>query len=127
MGLDSYLFKRDKRNGKEEVEEIMYWRKANAVHKYFAEKIADKPDTNVEEIHVNKAILEELVDLCKQVLEDPSKAPELLPTGSGLFFGDTTFGDNYFYKLEMTVDGLEPIIKDYVEDIDVEYFYYCWW
>ena len=32
MGLDMYLFKRNKKTN-EEVQEIMYWRKANQIRK----------------------------------------------------------------------------------------------
>ena len=38
MGLDMYLFKRNKKTN-EEVQEIMYWRKANQIRRWFENEL----------------------------------------------------------------------------------------
>jgi hypothetical protein len=49
------------------TEEIAYWRKANAIHNWFVQKCQDGVD-ECQRTHVTKLQLQELVDLCKQVL-----------------------------------------------------------
>jgi hypothetical protein len=60
---------------------------------------------------VDREKLEELLDLCKQVLADHSKADELLSTQSGFFFGSTEYGEWYFQDLEDTVSILENCLS----------------
>ena len=68
MGLDMYLIKR-KNGDKKLSEEIMYWRKANHIHKWFVDKCNDGEMENCEYIKVNKENLEELKDTCEELLE----------------------------------------------------------
>jgi hypothetical protein len=56
---------------------------------------------------VSRETLTELLDLCKQVLADHSKAEELLPNQEGFFFGSTNYDELYFSDLEDTVAILE--------------------
>ena len=93
----------------EVVEEVMYWRKANQIHKWFVDNIQNGVD-DCGNYAVSLEKLQELVDLCKQVLENPEKASELLPTQSGFFFGGIEYDEYYFEDLEKTIKGLEEII-----------------
>lgn len=90
---------------------VAYWRKANAIHQWFVENCQDGVD-ECQETWVSREQLQELIDICKQVLEDPKKAEELLPTRSGFFFGGTDYDDWYKQDLEYTVERLEKILKD---------------
>jgi hypothetical protein len=56
-------------------------------------------------------ILEELRNTCKTVLEDRTKAVELLPTQSGFFFGSTEYDEYYFDDLKDTIKIIEPAIE----------------
>jgi hypothetical protein len=82
------------------------WRKANAIHAYFVENCQGGED-DCRESYVDRDKLVELLDLCKQVLADHSKADELLSTQSGFFFGSTEYGEWYFQDLEDTVSVIE--------------------
>ena len=90
--------------------QVAYWRKANAVHKWFVDNCADGVD-ECQEIDVPIEKLEHLVAICSEVLSDHDKAPKLLPTADGFFFGDTEYDDWYFSDLEATVKMLDPIIE----------------
>lgn len=94
---------------KETYYEIAYWRKANAIHKYFVDKCADGVD-ECQRIDVNLKDIEELVDLCAQVLNDHTLAPELLPTYDGFFFGSTDYDDYYFDRVKYTHDVCSKIV-----------------
>lgn len=88
--------------------EVAYWRKANAIHKWFVENCADGVD-ECQEISVSPEQLETLIALCSEVLADHSRAAELLPTEDGFFFGSTEYDEWYFEDLEQTVKMLDPI------------------
>ncbi len=88
---------------------VAYWRKANAVHKWFVDTRADGED-NCQPIWVCSEHLEELLELCNQVLADNSKADELLPTEGGFFFGPTEYDDWYFQGIEYTQRRLTELI-----------------
>lgn len=90
--------------------QVGYWRKANAIHKWFCDNCADGED-NCERMWVSPANLEKLIMICSEVLSDHSRAEELLPTTDGFFFGDTSYDEWYFRDLEKTVRTLEPIRK----------------
>ena len=88
---------------------VAYWRKANAIHKWFVDTRADGVD-ECQPIWVNYEHLEELLDLCNQVLADHSKAEEMLPTEGGFFFGGTEYDEYYFQDLEYTQRRLGELI-----------------
>ena len=61
MGLDMYLSRRLKDNTEHEV---MYWRKANAIHKWFVDNVQGGED-DCREYPVSNDQLIELRDTCK--------------------------------------------------------------
>ena len=98
--------------GAQEVKfRIAYWRKANAIHDWFVQNVQDGVD-ECQEAWVSREQLQELLDLCKQVLADKRSAKELLPTTSGFFFGSTEYGEWYFEDINYTVERLEKILSD---------------
>jgi len=62
MGLDMYLSKVKK-------EEIGYWRKANAVHRWFEKNCSEEGIENCEPVYVSKEDLIHLRDDCQKVLD----------------------------------------------------------
>jgi len=123
MGLDMYLMKRVRVNKDEDSvdTELVYWRKANAIHNFFT-SIKDQHES-CESIEVTKDMLGMLLDRCNMVLEDKSRADELLPTTSGFFFGSTEYDEWYFKKLEDTIRDITPILSDGdIKDGDLYYF-----
>ena len=94
-----------------------YWRKSNQIHNWFVETIGNGID-ECQKMFVARQSLEELKDLCNQVLADHSLADELLPTGAGFFFGSTNYDEWYFKDLEHTVEIIDRCLAskfDYFE------------
>lgn len=90
--------------------EAGYWRKANMIHDWFVKNVQDGED-ECRPHYVGREQLEELRDLCKQVLENREKASELLPTASGFFFGSTDYDEYYFQDLEQTVEIIDAALE----------------
>jgi len=132
------------------IEEVGYWRKANAIHNWFIENCADGVD-NGRDVYVDKSQLEVLLELVTEVLDkvvlkkgmiengqrltggewEPileeglyidniDVARELLPTTSGFFFGSTNYDQWYHMDLELT----KEILEDALSDDDYGSFYY---
>jgi hypothetical protein len=98
--------------GAEEVKfRVAYWRKANAIHEWFVQNVQDGVD-ECQEAWVSREQLQELIDVCKTVIAEMSKAEELLPTRSGFFFGGTDYDEWYKGDLQYTADRLEKILAD---------------
>jgi hypothetical protein len=152
MGLDSYLYKKNyvrqgewvkpefrtevevktggeiDKNIKPEriryiVEEVAYWRKANQIHNWFVKNVQGGID-NCQNSYVSRDNLEELLDVCNQVIADNSLAVTLLPTGSGFFFGSTEYDEWYFKDISNTIVYLTEILEDESAD---EFEYYASW
>lgn len=100
------------------VEDIGYWRKANAIHRWFVENVQDGQD-NCEQAFVSTSQLAALLDLVNAVLKDHSLAPKLLPTQEGFFFGSTEYDEYYFKDLEATRTIIENALKE--KDADIRY------
>jgi len=49
------------------TEEVIYWRKANAIHKWFVDHVMDEEDQSGE-WPVSKEKLKDLLELCKEVI-----------------------------------------------------------
>ena len=121
---------------------VIQWRKANAIHKWFVDNVqGGKDDCGTYEVEISQ--LARLHDACKevlestrlvesgtyeefdlktrqivqkplQVLEDDSKARELLPTQSGFFFGGTEYDQWYWMDLVMTKEKLDKLMENLV-------------
>lgn len=89
---------------------VGYWRKANQIHKWFVDKVQGGVD-ECQESYVSREQLNELLQDCKNVLESPALAPEILPTSEGFFFGDQEYGEYYFEDINHTVQILEKVLK----------------
>lgn len=139
MGLDQYLTKRNyvknwgftpdeqtykitiERNGDRTtinptrinyiLEEVGYWRKANHIHKWFVDNVQEGED-DCGEYYVSDEQLEELLSVCKQVVENPKLGEELLPTQSGFFFGGTEYDEYYLQTIQQTIDIIEPLVDE---------------
>lgn len=83
---------------------VGYWRKANAIHKWFVD-LSNEED-KCQKIYINGSQILSLLDTCKQILADHSKAKDLLPTQSGFFFGSVEYDEWYYEDLEKTVKML---------------------
>jgi hypothetical protein len=104
------------------IEEVGYWRKQNQIHQWFVENVQNGED-NCAEYCVSKGQLEDLLEICKKILNDNSLAEELLPTASGFFFGGTEYDEWYFDGIENTIEILEGVLSDTTAD----YYYSSSW
>ena len=92
-------------------EEVMYWRKANAIHKWFVDNVQDgNDDCGVYEVTLDQ--LQELRHLCIEVLHDRTKADELLPCIEGFFYGGTEYDEYYFEDLENTAKVINKLVLE---------------
>lgn len=131
------------------TEEVAYWRKANAIHRWFVEHVQGEVDncgtyyvpreTLAELLHTVERVLEastlqpgqvtvgyqfeegqkKAVTKQGQVIQDDTVARELLPTQEGFFFGSTEYDESYLEDLRYTRDVLRQALKD--EWADFEY------
>ena len=119
MGLDMYLYGAKASYNMHSYNigsvktliEVGYWRKANQIHKWFVDNVQGGND-NCGYYYVSTKSMKELLDLCKEVKENPSKAPELLPTQDGFFFGGTEYDEWYFKDIDYTIDELTRLLDE---------------
>lgn len=105
---------------KEVTAEAAYWRKANAIHKWFVDNVQDGVD-DCGNYEVSREQLQELIDLIEKVLADRGTAKDALPTASGFFFGNTDYDDWYYEDLTSTRDMLKDCLDDKWKGWDFEY------
>jgi len=137
MGLDQFIYaktsdwrnyfkdflKGTKYEGKRLQEmnfEGAYFRKNNAIHKYFVDNIQDGED-DCEEYYITKKDLKDLLKIISGVLSKNLKPEENLPNQSGFFYGSIEYGEHYFDNLKDAKNQIEDILKKYDDDFD---FYY---
>lgn len=103
-------------------EQVGYWRKANAIHNWFVRNVQDGDDDCRYHSEVTKEDLEELRDLCHEVLCDHDLAEELLPTQGGFFFGSTKYDEWYHRDLRQTIDIVDRVLA--TTDFETQMVYY---
>ena len=114
--------------------DVAYWRKANHIHEWFVNKVQNGVDDCQYHKEVTRKILVELLDACnkildscdvvngKNILTDTSVAEKLLPTVSGLFFGNTKYDECYIASIEDTVDQIITVLE--TTNFETEMIYY---
>jgi hypothetical protein len=96
---------------------VAYWRKANAIHRWFVNNVQDGED-NCQKAYVSREQMEELVRTCKEVISYKDRGDELkviqahLPPQEGFFFGSTVIDECYWEDLENTITSIEKILKN---------------
>jgi hypothetical protein len=93
------------------TEEVMYWRKANHIHKWFVDNIQDGND-DCGQYYVWPEKMRELLVICDRVIDNPELGPELLPTQRGFFFGDTQYDEYYMEDVKNTAEVLRRLIDE---------------
>ena len=134
MGLDMYLTYQY--NTTEPIErEIMYWRKQNAIHKWFVMNVQNGEDQCVRHV-VTEDDIGRLLHACRVVVaariseNSDAIAAYFLPTGSGFFFGNTEYDEWYYDGLMNTIIRLEAFLTEMNEtgawkEITIHY-QSCW-
>jgi hypothetical protein len=88
------------------IEQVGYWRKVNAIHKWFVDNVQKGVD-DCDEYEVSYEKLLELKALCKKALE--TKDPSILPPQDGFFFGGTDINEWYWGGLQETINIIDSL------------------
>lgn len=104
---------------------VAYWRKANAVHKWFCD--LDGGRDECQNIYVTRENLVSLRDLCASIIEQPAMASSALPTQPGFFFGSYDYDEWYMEDMKNTVSQLDKILSDVPEDSWSDFIYRASW
>jgi len=88
---------------------IACWRKANQIHKYVIDNFGNGVD-NQKSIYLADEHLKQILDVVKEVGNDPVKAEKLLPPTEGFFFGSQEIDRCYWQDLAYTKDVLEKTL-----------------
>lgn len=138
MGLDMHLYKRhyinsgDVQIGAQDArltedgtidptkvryvtEEIMYWRKFNALHNWFVKHVQDGVD-DCRFSRVSTKCLTDLLTLLKRVCQygrhgDLQKVQDIFPTARGFFFGSMDYDEWYWRDVHETIAFLEKELE----------------
>lgn len=112
------------------VEEVGYWRKFNALHRWFVENVQNDVD-DCGEYYIDTNQLKFLRDLLVEVLnkrgeliENVPSAQKLLPTRDGFFFGGVDYDDWYYKSIEKSIEILNDALNC---DSDCSYYYSSSW
>lgn len=89
--------------------ELMYWRKANAIHNWFVKHVQDGFD-DCKPYPVSREQLAELKAVCEKVLGWRELATDLIPPAKGFFFGNTEIDDYYWSQLSCTAEAVTRIL-----------------
>ena len=126
MGLDISVIKihvdqEDQNKTEEEIydtklgEEILYYRKVNFLIPFFEDSVLyEEMGFILSSVHKDK--IKNLIDSCEMVLKNRKKAPEILPTEGGFFFGSTEYDDYYFKCVQEVLSNFKELLKDFEED-----------
>ena len=107
---------------------VAYWRKANAIHKWFCD--LDGGRDECQRIPVNVEQLRQLRYLCDSVLLQPAIAQDVLPPQSGFFFGSNEIDEWYMDDMKHTITQIDNALKDIPIDAspwDYSFIYQASW
>jgi len=101
------------------IQDVAYWRKANAIHQWFVTHCQHGVDdcrevfVPIEQVRALVKTCAEIVGLAtRQCVDWPTVAAQQLPVQSGCFFGPTAYDDVYLDTLRATVEQLTPFLDD---------------
>jgi hypothetical protein len=89
---------------------VGYWRKANAIHKWFVDNVQEGED-NCHPYPVSRERLQELRDTCERVLAFRGLATAQLPPAQGFFFGNDEVDEWYYRDLEETIKIIDACLS----------------
>ena len=102
------------------VEEVMYWRKFNALHKWFVDNVQEGVD-DCKESFVDESDLKMLLETLTYVLENKDSAETILPPAQGFFFGSDDIDEYDWEEVKSTIIQLKDLLE---EDNKGASFYY---
>ncbi len=106
------------------IEEIVYWRKFNALHTFIVNNFAGGVD-ECQKIFLYDEQLKKIHDTLKTILDDTSLASQLMPPSQGFFFGTYEIDEWYWKDVENAYKVFSEILSDGEETR--EYYYQASW
>jgi hypothetical protein len=100
---------------------VIYWRKANAIHNWFVKNV-QAGVVDCGSYDVSSSDIKNLLNVINVILDEDSKQKqekliiELLPPTSGFFFGSTAIDEYYFEDLKDTKETFEKLLEVYGAD-----------
>lgn len=125
-------------------EEVCYWCKFNALHKYINDNFNDHDNDNCVRIDLEIEDIEKILEIAKEIkkkvkliddeIDKPEICEKLLPTEDGFFFGSTKYDDYYMENIDKTIEQLERVIEEHEKLLemvecrwDISYYYEAWY
>jgi hypothetical protein len=102
------------------MEQVMEWRKFNALHKWFVDNVQEGVD-DCKECFVDESDLKMLLETLTYVYENKDTAETILPTAQGFFFGSDDIDKYYWEEVKSTIIQLKDLLE---EDNKSASFYY---
>ena len=102
------------------MEQVMEWRKFNALHKWFVDNVQEGID-DCKECFVDESDLKMLLETLTYVYENKDSAETILPTAQGFFFGSDDIDEYYWEEVKSTIIQLKDLLE---EDNKGASFYY---
>lgn len=115
------------------VEEIGYWRKANHIHRFFVDVLANGVD-ECQRINVTYENLLELKNICEEIVFKSKVdkkwgefASKKLPTQSGFFFGGIEYDEYYLKDCEHLIKIVNELEKEKNNNFYTTFYYRASW
>jgi len=102
------------------MEQVMEWRKFNALHKWFVDNVQEGVD-DCKECFVDESDLKMLLETLTYVYDNKDTAETILPTAQGFFFGSDEIDEYYWEEVKSTIIQLKDLLE---EDNKGASFYY---
>ena len=102
------------------MEQVMEWRKFNALHKWFVDNVQEGVD-DCKESFVDESDLKMLLETLTYVYDNKDTAETILPTAQGFFFGSDEIDEYYWEEVKSTIIQLKDLLE---EDNKSASFYY---
>jgi len=104
---------------------VGYWRKANAIHKWFVDKVQEGID-RCESYVVSKEKLQDLLHDCNQIKDNKKLAKKMIPSAQGFFFGGTDYDEWYWQSIDNTIEIVTKILTETNFDEDQIMYHSSW-
>ena len=106
------------------MEQVMEWRKFNALHKWFVDNVQEGVD-DCKECFVDESDLKMLLETLTYVFDNKDSAETILPTAQGFFFGSDEIDEYYWEEVKSTIIQLKDLLEE--DNIGASFYYRSSW
>lgn len=119
MGLDMYAYRRKKGQSKDNMEEVMYWRKHNRLHGLMEDIYREKGGTDVFNCVTMRLKKKDMKRIMKTILGKDLKSTK------GFFFGEDSYEGYSEYYLKDDLAFIEQMRQAIANGDKI--YYSSWW